>query len=85
MTYGRSLKRHLKRFSLPLAYTEWAGIAQNRVDWHKRVTKPPFTIGKPFLRHPRGDSRRTAEQKRCLLYTSPSPRDKRQSRMPSSA
>ena len=64
MTYGRSLERHLKRFSLPLAYTEWAGIAQNRVDWHKRVTKPPFTIGKPFLRRPRGDSRRTAEQKR---------------------
>ena len=51
-------------FSLPLAYAEWAGNAQNRVDWHKRVTKPPFTIGKPFLRRPRGDSRRTAEQKR---------------------
>ena len=64
MTYGRPLERHHKRFSLPLAYTEWAGIAQNRVDWHKRVTKPPFTIGKPFLRRPRGDSRRTAEQKR---------------------
>ena len=28
---------------------------------------------------------RTAQGKRCLLYTSPSPRDKRQSRMPSSA
>ena len=26
-----------------------------------------------------------AEDKDCLLYTSPSPRDKRQSRMPSSA
>ena len=25
------------------------------------------------------------DDKRCLLYTSPSPRDKRQSRMPSSA
>ena len=31
-------------------------------------------------------SRMTKQQKRaCLLYTSPSPRDKRQSRMPSSA
>ena len=29
--------------------------------------------------------RRTAEVCFCLLYTSPSPRDKRQSRMPSSA
>ena len=28
---------------------------------------------------------RTAQAKNCLLYTSPSPRDKRQSRMPSSA
>ena len=27
----------------------------------------------------------TTESKDCLLYTSPSPRDKRQSRMPSSA
>ena len=28
---------------------------------------------------------KAAEQRACLLYTSPSPRDKRQSRMPSSA
>ena len=27
----------------------------------------------------------TVDEKTCLLYTSPSPRDKRQSRMPSSA
>ena len=31
------------------------------------------------------DMRRFKYIKRCLLYTSPSPRDKRQSRMPSSA
>ena len=30
-------------------------------------------------------ARREAQSKHCLLYTSPSPRDKRQSRMPSSA
>ena len=30
-------------------------------------------------------ARRDELQERCLLYTSPSPRDKRQSRMPSSA
>jgi len=63
MTYGRSLERHLKRTSLPLAYTEWACITQNRAELHKRATKPPFTTGKPFLRRPRGDNRRTAEQK----------------------
>ena len=32
-----------------------------------------------------GDATVTDEKESCLLYTSPSPRDKRQSRMPSSA
>ena len=32
-----------------------------------------------------GDTEETVRIKTCLLYTSPSPRDKRQSRMPSSA
>ena len=64
MTYGRQIERHLNRFSLPLAYTEWASITQSRADWHRRVNKPPFTIGEPFLRRRRGDYRRTAEQKR---------------------
>ena len=61
MTYGRSLKRHFKRFAPPLAYTEWAHIAQNRADWQKRVAQPPFAIGKPYVRRPRGDTRRTPE------------------------
>ena len=30
-------------------------------------------------------AKEVAKEKNCLLYTSPSPRDKRQSRMPSSA
>ena len=34
---------------------------------------------------PRWDSNWTSDHYNCLLYTSPSPRDKRQSRMPSSA
>jgi len=36
----------------------------NRADWPKRATQPPFAIGKPFVRRPRGDTRRTQEQKR---------------------
>ena len=52
------------------------------------------TIGPPvengfyydFHMDPIGDEElRAIEKKICLLYTSPSPRDKRQSRMPSSA
>lgn len=64
MTYGRSLERHLKRFDLPLTFTEWASLAQDRAGWHKRVTHPPFEIGKPFTRQPRGDTRVTPEEKR---------------------
>ena len=64
MTYGRSLERHLKRFDLPLNYSCWTPIAQNRGDWRRRVTQPPFVIGKPFVRRPRGDTRRTPGQKR---------------------
>ena len=40
---------------------EWAHIAQNRDGWHKRVAQPPFAIGKPLARRPRGDTRRTPE------------------------
>ena len=50
MIYGRYLERYHRRFSLPLAYTEWGRIAQNRADWNKRVTQPPFAIGKPLVR-----------------------------------
>ena len=40
----------------------------------------------PFLAHPiEKTDRWGAETYTCLLYTSPSPRDKRQSRMPSAA
>jgi hypothetical protein len=59
-----SLERHLKRFDLPLTFTEWASLAQDRAGWHKRVTHPPFEIGKPFTRQPRGDTRVTPEEKR---------------------
>ena len=40
---------------------------------------PHESVGKFGLNEP------TGQFKDCLLYTSPSPRDKRQSRMPSSA
>ena len=38
-----------------------------------------------FYREERTKDRYTVQLDSCLLYTSPSPRDKRQSRMPSSA
>jgi hypothetical protein len=63
MTYGRSLERHLTHFGIldadgaPLAFTDWAPLAQDRAGWRKLVTKPPFAIGKPHLRQPRCDTR----------------------------
>ena len=42
--------------------------------------KSTFTPKKGFL-----DRHHSVKHRVCLLYTSPSPRDKRQSRMPSSA
>ena len=64
MTYGRSLQRHLHHFGLPTVFIEWAHLAQDRAGWHKLVTTPPFAIGKPFVRQPRGDTRVTPEDKR---------------------
>ena len=59
MTYGRSLQR----FGLPTVFTEWAHLARDRAGWHKRVTTPPFAIGRPFVRQTRGDTRVTTEDK----------------------
>lgn len=67
MTYGRSLERHLQQFDLPTKFTEWATLAQDRGAWHKLVTKPPFAIGKPFVRRPRGDTRVTPEDTRRIM------------------
>ena len=53
----------IKCFDLPLAFVEWATLAQDRAVWCQRVTEPPFAIGKPFVRIPRGDSRATPEEK----------------------
>ena len=33
--------------------------AGGRVGWHMFLTTPPFAIGKPFVRQPRGDARVT--------------------------
>ena len=58
--------RGLAHFDLPTAFTEWAPLAQDRAGWHKLVTEPPFKLGKPFVRQPRGDTRVTPEDKQRL-------------------
>ncbi len=36
---------------------------EDRAGWRKLVTEPPFTLGKLFVRQPRGDTRVTPEDK----------------------
>ena len=71
MNFGRSLARHLQHFDLPLTFTEWVTLAQDRALWHRLATKPPFAIGKPFLRQPRGDTRATPEDHRLAIARRP--------------
>ena len=73
MSYGRSPKRHLTHFGIldadgaPLAFTDWAPLAQDRAGWRKLVTKPPFATGKPHVRQPRCDTRVTPEDKQRFM------------------
>ena len=56
------------------------------MDCKKALTETDGDIDKAidYLRE-KGITKAAKKADRCLLYTSPSPRDKRQSRMPSSA
>ena len=50
--------------------------------WEFRPAEKIEGVFKPLGKY---DAKNPAQDDFCLLYTSPSPRDKRQSRMPSSA
>ena len=74
---------HWAAFTLVLgAAAETDGGGDALAARRRLVTRPYFVpppdLSKNWLVH-------GAEHRGCLLYTSPSPRDKRQSRMPSSA
>ena len=51
----------------PAVITKWEHLAQDRAAWQKLVTEPPFAIGMPFVRQPRGDARVTPEDKRWAV------------------
>ena len=60
--------------------------SMNRIIFDKTVNKDPVTFA--FVTLPDADVKDTPQQgatRGCLLYTSPSPRDRQKSRMPSSA
>ena len=63
------------------------GAGKSTVLWHLNGTLHPTSgdilLGGKPVRHSRAEL--TELRRRCLLYTSPSPRDRTRSRMPSSA
>ena len=61
----------------------WIGFDKNRRGWHDRLSGTYVIKGSPSA-YFTGNTE-AIDLRDCLLYTSPSPRDKRQSRMPSSA
>ena len=67
VTYGRSLQRYLSYSDHPTGFTELAHLEQDRAGWHKPVTTPTFSIGEPFVRQPRSDTRATPEDKRRVV------------------
>ena len=67
-------------------YSEKQVLARARSYMDKNIKYKLFTFNcEHFVRYAHGLPIESIQIKSCLLYTSPSPRDKRQSRMPSSA
>ena len=72
---------------LPVTDRDWVVVGSHPQEMLDAGYK---SVGKdfPVFLHPESHEEYAlarVERKTCLLYTSPSPRDKRQSRMPSSA
>ena len=53
--------------------------------WENELPPEQWEVGLLKILPKQGDLTKPGNYRGCLLYTSPSPRDKRQSRMPSSA
>ena len=61
-------------------------MVEQVADWgYQYIEQSPHPQINPFYKHPKAGREVMAEYKNCLLYTSPSPRDRQKSRMPSSA
>ena len=75
ITLGRQVQEYMEVVRAELEITELTGDKPTLEELSNKLNLSTSIIKK----------RLRAGQKACLLYTSPSPRDKRQSRMPSSA
>ena len=74
----RSILRHLvKEPHYPLQLSELLDVSQQAVVKHLKVLEEAGFVDSEMKKSDKGGP--------CLLYTSPSPRDRQKSRMPSSA
>ena len=73
----------LANFWISFKPVELGDLRPPRILSNERIRPVPATVGESAEISYR--LRNTSQRGVCLLYTSPSPRDKRQSRMPSSA
>ena len=82
--FDSSLREHTENLGLDVKNFKTGGLILG--DDNKHITVPMFgkdsITGKEWKP---GDGNKNAQTKLCLLYTSPSPRDRTRSRMPSSA
>ena len=74
------LERLVREPHYPMQLADLIGVSQQAIKKHLRELENGNFVAKLKVPSEKGGPPRT-----CLLYTSPSPRDKRQSRMPSSA
>ena len=63
---GGEPTRRLNEQAFVVKPLQVCALAQDHAGWRKLVTKPPFKLGKLFMRQPRGDTRVTPEDKKRL-------------------
>ena len=80
-----SFTRTLKGFERPNYTLDINGLPRNSIPTGDRIPGACTKQSKPKVQLPEGKTIGIAYNKGCLLYTSPSPRDVEESRMPSSA
>ena len=84
--YGNRIRQLAReRHGLEELGESWSGVSvRNYIDHPDFRSRPKRSAWQEWLEWPLGFFTKPL-QNRCLLYTSPSPRDQRGSRMPSSA
>ena len=85
MTYARKLITRFKELSMLKVNAYCITDRPDEISDIATTIEPPFGKGKGWWNKMKAYDSFYKEEYACLLYTSPSPRDRQKSRMPSSA